>query len=224
MPARQRNSGHRISAFRIPTAARRDHADRMFLTDPPSSESVQALYDEDRASDGYVNNLTRVWGWRPDLATAFTETRALLIRESDLSAADVALLVAATAAARADSYCALAWGTRLAAQTDVETASNVVGGSFAGLDGRTAELADWARHVALDPNSTTSTDIARLHGIGLNDRQIFEATLLIALRMAFSTVNDALAAHPDAQLAQAAPPEVRAAVSYGRPPSDTPSV
>jgi uncharacterized peroxidase-related enzyme len=200
------------------------HAERMFLTDPPDSESLQAMYDEDRASDGYVNNLTRIWGWRPDLASAFAETRALLIRESELSAADVALLVAATAAARADSYCALAWGTRLALEVDSQTASRVVAGSFAGLDDRNAVLADWARRVALDPNSTASTDIARLHAVGLNDRQIFEATVLIALRMAFSTVNGALGAHPDAQLAQGAPRDVRSAVSYGRPPSDEPSV
>jgi len=38
-------------------------------------------------------------------------------------------------------------------------------------------------------------------------------------RMAFSTVNDALGAQPDAQLAAAAPVPVLAAVSYGRPPA-----
>lgn len=47
--------------------------------------------------------------------------------------------------------------------------------------------------------------------------------MFITLRMAFSTVNDALGAQPDAQLALAVPPPVRAAVSYGRPPARVPS-
>jgi hypothetical protein len=40
--------------------------------------------------------------------------------------------------------------------------------------------------------------------------------VLAAFRVAFSTVNDALGARPDRALADAAPPEVREAVSYGR--------
>jgi hypothetical protein len=40
----------------------------------------------------------------------------------------------------------------------------------------------------------------------------------VALRLAFSTINDALGAQPDAQLTQSLPPEVREAVTYGRSP------
>jgi hypothetical protein len=39
----------------------------------------------------------------------------------------------------------------------------------------------------------------------------------VALRLAFSTINDSLGAQPDAQLAESLPREVREAVSYGRP-------
>jgi hypothetical protein len=59
--------------------------------------------------------------------------------------------------------------------------------------------------------------VADLHAAGLTDQEIAEATFFIAFRLAFAVVNDALGAQPDAQLAQAAPPEVAAAVSYGRP-------
>ena len=51
----------------------------------------------------------------------------------------------------------------------------------------------------------------------LDDGQIFAVTAFVALRLAFSTVNDALGAQPDALLAQALPAEVREAVSFGRP-------
>ena len=42
-------------------------------------------------------------------------------------------------------------------------------------------------------------------------------TLFIAFRQAFSTVNDALGVQPDRRLSELVPPEVRAAVDYGRP-------
>ena len=70
-----------------------------------------------------------------------------------------------------------------------------------------------------------ASDLAEaLYHAGLADQQIFEATMLIAWRVAFTAVNAALGAQPDAQLAEAAPVAVRAAVSYGRPPAGTPPV
>ena len=148
----------------------------------------------------------------------------MLVQESDLAPADVALLFAATAAARSDSYCSLHWGAAFAGHVDAETASNLLAGSVDGLDDRSAALADWARRVATDPNSTTQADVERLRALGLTDKQILEATLLIAVRLAFTTVNDALGAEPDAQLATGVPAAVRAAVDFGRPPAQSPSV
>ena len=195
----------------------------MFLDEPPTSDLSEQLYEEDRASSGYVDNLTRLWCWRPDAMAAFYDARAVLLNDSGLSSADVAVINAATAGARTDSYCALAWGTKLADQMDAETSARVLSGSVDGLDDRTAALARWARSVAVDPNSTTPADVDRLRSVGLTDRQIFEVTMLAAWRLAFSTVNDALGAQPDAQLAQRAPAEVRAAVGYGRAVDEKPS-
>lgn len=196
----------------------------MFLSDPPESDPAGALYDEDRESDGYVSNATRLWCWRPDVMKAFFAVRSVLSGESALSPADQAVLFAAAAAARSDSYCGLAWGTQLARHAGPGTAAEVMAGVSGGLDPRGAALADWARRVALDPGAATPADISRLHDAGLTDQQIFEATMLIAWRVAFTAVNAALGAQPDAQLAGEAPAAVRAAVSYGRPPARTPSV
>lgn len=80
---------------------------------------------------------------------------------------------------------------------------------------------DWSRQVVKDPNATTQADVDRLRKAGLSDREIFEATTWIAFRMAFSTINDALGAPPDLQLAEDAPRLVREAVSYGRQPDMT---
>lgn len=143
---------------------------------------------------------------------------------SSLGERDWAVLVAATAAQRHDSYCSLAWGAKLARLIDADTAADVIGTrSTSRLSPREAALAEWARNVADDPNATTEADVERLRKAGLDDREIFEATAFIGFRLAFSTVNDALGAAPDRQLADAAPEPVRAAVEWGRPPGATAS-
>ncbi|MEU9889628.1 hypothetical protein [Sphaerisporangium sp. NPDC051011] len=190
-----------------------------FLADPPSDDpSVTAAYEADVTSDGYVNNLTRVWCWRPDVLTSFQNLRAELAADSSLSTREVAVMVAATAAARGDAYCSLAWGARLAELSDEETAATVLRGGDANLSDREAALARWSRQVVLDPNATSQADIDRLRQAGFSDREIFEATTFIAFRTAFSTVNDALGAWPDQELVEKVPPLVREAVTYGRIP------
>ena len=189
-----------------------------FLAEPPLTEEVTAVYEEDIASDGYVNNATRAWGWRPDLMTAFQDLRNDVVASSKLSPREVAVMVAATAAARGDSYCSLAWGTKLANLSDAATAAQVIRGDHASLSSREAALARWSRQVLHDPNATTQADIDRLRSVGFSDREILEATTWIAFRLAFSTINDAVGAVPDAQLVENAPGPVRQAVGYGRQP------
>jgi hypothetical protein len=75
----------------------------------------------------------------------------------------------------------------------------------------------WARQVVHDPNATTAADVQELRETGLSDEQIFAITAFVALRVAFSTVNDALGAAPDPQLVESLPSEVSRAVTYGRP-------
>ncbi len=78
-------------------------------------------------------------------------------------------------------------------------------------------MAAWARKIVNDPNGTTPADIQVLHDAGLKDEQIFAVTTFVALRLAFSTINDSLGARPDSQLVAGLPEEVVNAVTYGRP-------
>lgn len=195
----------------------------MFLHEPPSTDAGRSLFDDDRESQGYVDNLTRLWCWRPELLQQFSALRRSLIEATELSAVDLAVLDVSTAAARQSSYCALAKGSGLAGLTDTESAAAVVAGSVDGLDPRTAALANWAKQVAMRPSNASREDLQPLRDLGLSDQEIFDATMTVALRVMFSTVNDALGAQPDAQLAQRVPAAVRAAVRYGREPAGTPS-
>ena len=83
-------------------------------------------------------------------------------------------------------------------------------------------MAAWARKVARNPNATTPADIQALRDAGLDDGQIFAITTFVALRLAFSTIDDALGTAPNAQLAESLPAEVREAVTFGCPVATSP--
>ena len=80
-------------------------------------------------------------------------------------------------------------------------------------------MAAWARKIVKDPNATTPADVQALRDAELSGEQIFAITAFVALRLAFSTINDALGAQPDPQLVESLPKEVVDAVTYGRPAS-----
>jgi uncharacterized peroxidase-related enzyme len=188
-----------------------------FLEEPPVSGPVQALYDEDLADDGYVSNVSRLWAHQPETLRRPFEIMSEAFTPSGLAFRQRGILVTAAASALGDSYCSLAWGGKLGNESDAALAAGVLNGSDAGLTGQEKAMAAWARKVATDPNATTPAEIQALRDAGLDDGQIFAITAFVALRLAFATVNDALGAQPDAQLARSLPPQVREAVTYGRP-------
>ena len=187
-----------------------------FVSDPPVDASVTAAYEDDLASDGYINNSTRVWCWRPDVLASFQTLRAGLRDSSDLSGRG-RRHGGRDCCRPGRPQCSLAWGARLAELSDEATAASVLQGDPSGLSSREAALARWSRQVVLDSNAPTQADVDHLRDVGFSDREIFEATAFIAFRLAFSTINNALGAQPDQELIERVPPLVREAVTYGRP-------
>ena len=188
-----------------------------FLEEPPLSSGAQALYDEDLADGGYVQNVSRLWAHQPDTGNQLFALMSQALAPSGLGFRQRGVLVTAAASALGDSYCSLAWGGKLSKTSDAETAAGVLTGSDASLTDQEKAMAGWARKVARDPNATTADDIQALRDAGLDDGQIFAITAFIALRLAFSAVNDSLGAQPDGQLVLSLPQQVRDAVTYGRP-------
>ena len=189
----------------------------MFLQIPTDNEATARLYQNDMEQQGFVMNLSRLWAWRPEVCEAFGALRTQLTGNSSLSNRELAVIVCATAASLGDSYCALAWGKKLAAAVDPSAAAAVLQATENdGLTARDQALSVWARKVARNPNGTTQQDVEALRTAGFSEREIFEATAFVAFRLAFSTINDALGVKPDWQLAAAAPVEVNKAVTFGR--------
>jgi uncharacterized peroxidase-related enzyme len=194
-----------------------------FLGIPETTTEVQKMFDEDTAELGYVMNVSRLWAYQP---TTVAGLFALLAQVNSgnsgerLGLRQRSILVTACASAFGDSYCSLAWGNKLAKASDAQTAARVVDGEDVGLSNGERAMALWARKVARDPNGTTAADVAELREAGFSDAQIFMITVFVALRLAFSTVNDALGLRPDAALRSTAPAILRDAVTFGRPIED----
>jgi hypothetical protein len=97
----------------------------------------------------------------------------------------------------------------------------VIRGDLGVLDKPEQALARWARLVAHDPNATTAGDVEALRDAGFEEAQIFGITAFVALRLAFSTINDSLGAVPDHQLRRVTPAPVRSAIVFGRTVGDS---
>jgi uncharacterized peroxidase-related enzyme len=190
-----------------------------FLVSPPTTSQVQTLYDEDMAESGYVWNVSRLWAYQPETVKRLFELMSEAFKPSGLTFRQRAILVTAAASGLGDSYCSMAWGGKLAGATSGELAAGVLKGRDGELSDQEKAMAEWARRIVKDPNATTPADVQTLRDAGLTDEQIFAITAFVALRVAFSTVNDSLGAQPDAQLVESLPEEVVNAVTFGRPAS-----
>ncbi|TFV63563.1 UNVERIFIED_ORG: hypothetical protein E4P37_14395 [Bacillus sp. AZ43] len=191
--------------------------DRGFLGPHAPSEAAERLFADDREESGYVMNLSHAWAHQPEAHDALMDLVRQAAAAAGLSFRQRGVLVAACAGALGDPHCSLAWGSRLAGQVGDDVAAAVLRGDDSGLEPGDAALARWARRLVRDPSATTPADVQALRDAGFDDAQVVALTLYAALRIAFSTVNDALGARPDRALADAAPGAVRAVVTYGRP-------
>lgn len=194
-----------------------------FLSAPTVDAEVQAMYDNDVAQMGFVMNLSGVWGHLPDAHHRLFDQLGSAAEAAGLSFRERGVLVVAAASTVGDSYCSLAWSRKLTDAAGVEVVRAVLSGDDGPLDAREQALAAWARKVAAGPTATTAADVDALRAAGFDDAQVVAVTTFVAQRIAFSTVNAALGAAPDAQFDEVLDPAVRAMVTWGRPVAGQPS-
>ncbi len=124
-----------------------------FLEPPALTADAQRLYDEDVEDLGYVMNASRLWAYQPAAQEGLFELLGQATRAGALTFRQRGILVTACASSLGDSYCSLAWGTKLSGEMDAEAVAGVLRGDDAGLDPAERALARWARQVARDPNA-----------------------------------------------------------------------
>ncbi len=153
----------------------------------------------------------------PAMLDGLSDLMSQATRAGSLTLMQRAVLVTAAASTLGDSYCSLAWGKKLAAESGSDVAAAVLRGEDQNLETAEQALAQWARAVAADPNAINAADLQRLRDAGFDEEQIFAITTFVALRLAFSSINDALGARPDLRLGSSTPEPVVSAVTFGRP-------
>ena len=140
-----------------------------FLLAPePSAEATQ-LFDDDIAELGFVMNASRLWAYQPGTVNRLFELMKVALSGAGLSLRERGILVTACASTFGDSYCSLAWGSKLAKWADAETAAAVLSGGDGPLSDPERALADWARKVARHPNGIAPADVQALRDAGFQD-------------------------------------------------------
>ena len=191
-----------------------------FLTTIPPSEAsgvLAELYDQDRATYGFVANHTQALSLHPDAVAAFRGLARAVKGRMDPRRFE--LVTVAAARELQSSYCLLSHTSalrRLGTTDDRQLAAIATDHRDAGLSDVEIAVMDYAGAVARAAPQVTETDVEVLRDHGLSDAEILDVALTVALRCFYSTLLDAVGAQADPAYAGVGD-ELRAALVVGRP-------
>lgn len=178
---------------------------------------VADYFAAQRAAWGFLPNYVQCFATRPEVAAAWA-TLNLAVRDGmERRRYEIATLAAAMA--RRSTYCATAHATFLRDVCGDEAAVDAIA---AAPDGSTLAEPDrtvfrFATRLALDPASVQQSDVDELRAVGLDDAAVVDVVMAVAARAFFTTVLDGLGSQLDPQTAAQFGPDVRAALTVGRP-------
>lgn len=178
------------------------------------------LYGPDRERQGYVANYTKVFALRPEVYAAWEVLAKTVKHNMDLHRYELVTLAAARRLR--SSYCALAHGSVLRDRFhDAETVARIASDHHdAGLSCTDVAVMDFTEKVVSGATNVTLDDVETLRGHGLSDTDIFDVVLAAGIRCFFSTVLDAVGTRPDESYATTVEPQLRRALTVGRPISE----
>ena len=186
-----------------------------FLQDG-EGRGARALYDRERAPDGSVPHSVQAFGLRPEAYEAWERLKAVVCAP-DLRRYELATIGAAVA--RRSTYCSLAHGALLAERfLTAEVVRDLADDpDRAAVSEQERAVVAFAAKVATAADRVEAADVQRLRDLGLDDRAVLDVVLAAAARCFFSTVLDATGTLADASFARLEPPELREALTVGRP-------
>ena len=160
---------------------------------------VRQLYDQDMATDGYVNNTTRALSLHPEVAVAWSAlSRAI---RSNMDPRRYELITVGAAVELRSTYCTLAHGALL--RTHFYSAEQVeaIVRDFrhAGLQPVDVAIIDFAKKLTRGAYTVTQADVDALRAYGLTDAEILDIAAAAAARNFISRLFDAVGAEPDAE-------------------------
>ena len=137
-----------------------------FLDPAEVTEAAQAEFDADLAELGFVMNAVRLWAYQPETYRRLLGLMSQVASVAPFSFRQRGILVLASVSALGDSYCSLAWGTKLAGRFGAEVPGGILRGEDETLSKPERVMAAWARQVTRNPNGTTASDVGALREAG----------------------------------------------------------
>lgn len=184
--------------------------------DAAASEQTAKLYAEAEANYGYVPNMVKAFGYRPDVMKNWSTLLSSIKANMDLRRYE--LVTMAAAKEMKSSYCLLAHGSVLL--RDIFTAEAlrqvVDDPDAAAIDEAERTIMRFAAKVVHDASSIKSTDIDELTQHGLSDAEIFDIVTAAAVRCFFSKTLDALGVQADSAY-EKLDSDLKTALVIGRP-------
>ncbi len=181
-----------------------------------ASEKTASMYASAEASYGYIPNMYRAFGHRPEVMETWGALLASI--RNHMSHRRYELVTLAAAKELKSSYCMLAHGSVLLREgfTNDGLTAVVAESAKAPIDASERAVMNFAAKVVRDATSVTQKDIDALKIHGLSDAEIFDITTAAAVRCFFSKTLDALGAAPDAVYAKRLDETVCKALAIGR--------
>jgi uncharacterized peroxidase-related enzyme len=170
-----------------------------FIDTPDTSagEQTAAMYAQAEAGHGYLPNMVKAFGLRPEVMANWNALLAGIKANMDLRRYE--LVTMAAARELKSSYCMLAHGSVLL--RDIFTAEEVrhvaENPNEAPIDEAERAIMRFAAKVVRDATAIEKPDIDALKRHGLSDAEIFDIVTAAAVRCFFSKTLDALGVQAD---------------------------
>ena len=165
--------------------------------DASATEQTAKLYADAEASYGYLPNMVRAFGHRPDVMENWSALLSSIKANMDLRRYE--LVTMAAAKEMKSSYCLLAHGSVLLRDIFTpDTLRQVVDDpDTAVIDETERTIMRFVAKVVHDASSIEGADVDELRQHGLSDAEIFDIVTAAAVRCFFSKTLDALGVQAD---------------------------
>ncbi len=181
-----------------------------------ASGEVRELYLRQQRSFGFLPNYAKVFCYRPQLMSAWSNLQHSI--KATMDARSYELITVAAALAIDNSYCALAHCKKLLGKfySGEEVLQILTNDPDSPLSEAEKAMMELAGKTAKNSSLVTRRDIQRLKALGYTDVAIFDIVSAAAARCFFGKVPDALGVEADAPFGELAE-ALREKLVVGRP-------